>query len=439
MKRRILLLSIGWILLLAAAVSGAEVRGEISEEVNGWVEQIDEVVEAGGGGKLVLVADRGEVEVKAWDKESVRVDVEKFADVYTEAEAEKIFGDFQVEITREGKDVSVEIESKRDRRLRSLHATIEVTVPRRYSVDLETEGGGIEIDDLEGNVEARTHGGGISVGKIKNGSVDIRTMMGGGLSIKGIENGNGRGRTMGGGISVGDVTGDLEVETSGGGIKIGEVGGELVAKTMGGGIEIEKGGKDLVAVTLGGGIRVGEADGDVDVETSGGGIGIGPAKGKVKAVTKGGGISIKGAQGAVEAETMGGGISVDGSGGPVVVKTSGGGIDIENARGYIEAKTAGGGIEAELAIADPEVDTHCTLETSGGNVTIYLPAELKATIDAELRIEGRSQRKYEIISDFPIEIEGERGRKITGEGEINGGGDLIKLRTTNGDIEIRKR
>ncbi len=185
---------------------------------------------------------------------------------------------------------------------------------------------------------------------------------------------------------------------------------------------------------------MGEAGGNVAVKTSGGGIAIGPVKGKLWAETAGGAIIVKGAQGTVDVETMGGGISVDGSGGPVRAKTSGGGIDIKGARGHIEAKTAGGGIEAELAIADPEVDTHCTLETAGGDVTIYLPAELKATIDAELRIEGRSHREYEIISDFPIEIEGgRRMKKIVGDGDINGGGDLIKLRTTNGDIEIKKR
>mgnify|MGYP003974854265 FL=1 len=438
MNRRILFLSVGWIFLLAVAAGAKVRRGDISEEMNGWIEEIDEVVETGVGGKLVLVADMGEIEVKTWDKGSVHVEVEKFADVFTEAEAEKVFGDFQVEISREGKDVSVEIGSKRDRRLRSLHATIEVTVPRKYSVDLETEGGGIEGGGLEGDVVARTSAGGIEIGKIENGSVIVETSAGG-ISIEGIENGDGIVKTSAGGISVGDVTGNLQVKTSSGGIEIGEVGGALVAKTSAGGIDIDKGGADVLATTSGGGISVKEAKGNVEVATAAGGIDIGPAGGWIKAKTSGGGISIDKAGGAVEAETSAGGIEVDGSGGPVVVKTSSGGIEIEDARGYIEAKTAAGGIEAELAISDPEVDTHCTLETSAGNVTIYLPAKLKATIDAELRIEGRPHRKYEIISDFPIEIDGERGRRITGEGAINGGGDLIKLRTTNGDIEIKKR
>ena len=44
---------------------------------------------------------------------------------------------------------------------------------------------------------------------------------------------------------------------------------------------------------------------------------------------------------------------------------------------------------------------------------------------------------YRIYSDFPLVIKGENSNRITGRGDINGGGDLIKLRTMNGDIHIR--
>ena len=50
----------------------------------------------------------------------------------------------------------------------------------------------------------------------------------------------------------------------------------------------------------------------------------------------------------------------------------------------------------------------------------------------------RPRRKYRITSDFPLDIDS-GSRRITAQGKLNGGGDLIRLRTTNGDIEIRKR
>lgn len=427
-------------IFLLAAPGAAQESGEIVEESDGWVERIDKTVEAGKGGTLEVTADKGHINVNTWEQNQVRVVVEKMADVFTEEEARKVLEDFQVYITTQGKNVRVLAESNRDRRLRDMDIDIVVTVPEQYNVDLETSGSSIEIESLEGEVKARTSGGSIEVGQIKNGSVDVGTS-GGSIEIEGIENGNGKANTAGGGISVGDVSGDLEVKTSGGSIEIGRVGGELTAHTAGGGIEIKEGGKNVKAVTSGGSIVVGQAGGDIEVKTAGGGIEVGSVKGMIKAHTAGGSIEIGETLGAVEAGTAGGSISVDGSGGPVEVKTSGGSIDVKNARGYIEAETAGGSIKAELAISDKEMDTHCTLETAGGDVIIYLPGELAATIDAEVRIQRRARRNYKIISDFPIEIEGdEKGtRRITGRGTINGGGDLIRLRTTNGDIEIRKR
>jgi DUF4097 and DUF4098 domain-containing protein YvlB len=139
----------------------------------------------------------------------------------------------------------------------------------------------------------------------------------------------------------------------------------------------------------------------------------------------------------VTAETRGGGITVNGSAGPVEVNTSGGGITLEDVHGAIDAWTAGGGITAELAISDPEVDTHCTLETAGGGITISLPADLQAMVDAKLRLSG-ARLKYKITSDFPLDID-DSSRRIVAQGKLNGGGDIIRLRTTNGDIKIRRR
>jgi DUF4097 and DUF4098 domain-containing protein YvlB len=117
--------------------------------------------------------------------------------------------------------------------------------------------------------------------------------------------------------------------------------------------------------------------------------------------------------------------------------TSGGGIDIGDLEGQVLARTAGGGIEAELVPTDLKADAHCTLKTAGGNLSLYLPAELPATIDAQLRIQRKVGRDYRTYSDLPIAIQGEGTKLITGKGEVNGGGNLMKLYTTNGDIYIK--
>lgn len=410
---------IATVLLVAVVTAQAEeVRGEIEEESDGWVETIDEVIDVAAGGTLTLDVDRGGIEVDSADRKGVRVIIEKTADVFTESEARRVLQDYKVEITRDGNDVSVTAESKSDRRTRSLYVSVRVVVPSRYSIDVRTGGGGIEVGDLEGNVTAHTSGGGIEVGRIRNGSVKVYTS-GGGIEIESIENGDGQVETSGGGISVGDVTGNLTVYTSGGGIDVGDVGGELVAETSGGGIRIGVVGATVLAETGGGGIRVEGSGGSVEVNT------------------RGGSITIENAGGPVRAKTSGGSIKVRGSAGPVNVRTSGGNITLWDVHGAIEARTSGGDITAELVVADPKVDTRCTLESAGGDITIRLPQKLKADIDAESRLE-RPRRKYRITSDFPLDIDS-GSRRITAQGKLNGGGDLIRLRTTNGDIEIRKR
>ena len=401
-----------------ATTRAAQVQGKVAEVSQGWTETIDEVIDVKAGGTLRVDSDRGGIEVESEDRKGVRVIIEKLVDVFTEAEARRVLQDYKVDITGSKDHVEVTTESDSDRRTRSLQVSVRVIVPTHFNVDVETGGGGIDIGDLEGNVAARTSGGGIDVGYIRNGSVNVHTS-GGGIEINGITNGNGVAQTSGGGITVGDVTGDLSANTVGGGINVGAVGGQLTARTAGGGISIGKGG------------------GTVDAQTGGGGIRVDGSGGRIVVKTSGGGITIDDAGGPLTAETSGGSINVDGAAGPVKVHTSGGGIVLKEIQGAIEAWTAGGGITADLAIDDPDTDTHCTLESSGGGITISLPASLQATVDAELRLSGE-RRKYRITSDFPLDIDDNPSR-IIAQGTMNGGGDLIRLRTTNGDISIKKR
>ncbi|MCH7819862.1 MAG: DUF4097 family beta strand repeat protein [Candidatus Marinimicrobia bacterium] len=428
--------------LSTQVVALSQERGKITKERGEFIETIDKTYKVKKGGSLFLSSDQGPIYVETWFEDKVRVVVIKRADVRNESRAEEIFEEIEVTITKSGKDVTVKARTPWRRRRRSSVLSFEITVPYKYNVDVETDGGSIRIADLEGNLTADTEGGSIKVGQIKNGDVRVETA-GGSIKIVGIKNGNGIASTAGGSIKVGDVSGDLKVHTSGGSIELGIIGGKAKAHTSGGSIKVKEGGIDLDASTSGGSISVNYANGPVKVRTSGGSISIGDTKGDIDASTAGGSIHIGESGGRVNASTAGGGISVEGSQGPVIVETAGGSIEITNARGFIEAVTAGGDVEAELIVSDKNIDTHVTLETAGGDITLYLPAELSATFDVELEITRRAWRDYKIYSDFPLSIsddaDGWRGNKIIiAEGDINGGGDKIKIRTKNGDIRIKK-
>ena len=430
------------LLLSMQVIAFSQERGIITKNRGEFIETIDKTYKVNKGGTLYLSSDEGPIDVETWFEDKVRIVVIKRADVRNESRAEEIFEEIEVTITKSGKDVTVKGRTPWRRRRRSSVLSFEITVPYKYNVDVETDGGSIRIADLEGNLSANTEGGSIKVGQIKNGDVNVKTA-GGSIKIVEIINGNGIAITAGGSIKVGDVSGDLSVKTSGGSIKLGRISGKAYAHTSGGSIKVEEGGTDLDASTSGGSISVNYANGPVKVSTSGGSISIGDTKGDIDASTAGGSIRIGESGGMVNANTAGGGISVDGSQGPIIVETAGGSIEITNARGFVEAETAGGDVEAELIVSDKNIDTHVTLKTAGGDITVYLPSKLAATFDVELEITRRAWRDYKIYSDFPLSISDDEGgwrdnKVIVAEGDINGGGDKIKIRTTNGDIRIKK-
>ncbi len=430
---------------LIPEIAFSQERGEIFRESGEYIERIDKTIKVKEGGELIVKSDEGPIYVDSWNKKEVRVVVIKRADVGRESEARKYFEDIKIWIDKNGNNVIVKGETPWGRRgRRRPRIEIEITVPYKYNVNLLTEGGSLNIGDLEGNVEGETDGGSIKVGQIKNGNVNISTA-GGSIKINEVDKGNVEAETAGGSIKVGDVNGNLNVNTSGGSIKLGKITVRAVAQTSGGSIKVEESGVDLELSTSGGSISVDMANGPIDVETSGGSISIGDTKGDIKASTAGGSIRIGLAGGKVEAETAGGSIGVDGSKGPVEVETAGGSIEVLDAHGYIEAETAGGDIEAEMVVSNKNTDTHVNLETAGGDITLYLPSNLQATFDVRLEITRRAWRDYKIYSDFPISIDdgGDdddwRGRRVLiGKGDINGGGDVIRLETTNGDIRIKK-
>ena len=184
---------------------------------------------------------------------------------------------FMIYFERNGDDVLVRGEQKEKRRWNwngdRLRVKYVVTVPERFDVDLQTSGGSISVEDLEGTVETKTSGGSLSFGMIR-GDITGRTS-GGSISLNGTS-GSADVHTSGGSISLGKVAGTVKAHTSGGSISIDEVSGTIDARTSGGSIQAaltEQPAGDSELRTSGGTITVRLADGiglDVDAKTSAG-------------------------------------------------------------------------------------------------------------------------------------------------------------------------
>ena len=355
------------------------------------------------GGILYLDTDSGRIEIVTWDQNRDRVRV-------------RSPGRLDVKIEQDGNDVVVVADApNRFFGIRGSNISFRVDVPVIYNVALDTSGGRIEISDISGDIDADTSGGRIEIGNGTGGNV--------------------RADTSGGSITIGDVDGNVVADTSGGHIKIGNVRGDASADTSGGNITIGDVIGRMVADTSGGNIDVGEGGGAVVLDTSGGTIRAAWASGPISADTSGGNIYLAGSDTSVVADTSGGNIVIDKSNGSVYADTSGGNITIRQSVGPIRADTSGGRVDAELISTSGSGDTSIELESSGGDITIRLPADHHASIVADLQISRRYRGDYRIYTDFPLTISEGNGR-ILGRGDINGGGDRITLQTSNGDIHI---
>lgn len=198
----------------------------------------------------------------------------------------------------------------------------------------------------------------------------------------------------------------LDIDTSGGAIKIAGLRSKAKLETSGGGIQVRDLAGDLEGHTSGGGIHLERIQGNVHVETSGGGID---------------GSEI---DGPIDADTSGGSVRLNRVSGNIRAHSSGGGIHIFEAGGRIEADTSGGGIQASFARGNGRGGT---LETSGGGIEVSIDPAVGLRIDAS----GNS-----VKAGIPITVQGSISRGKL-QGNMGGGGELLRLHTSGGGVRIQ--
>lgn len=180
----------------------------------------------------------------------------------------------------------------------------------------------------------------------------------------------------------------------------------------------------IAVETHGGAVSVEGVQGLVVAHTRGGRVGAQHIDGSVSLQTSGGAIEVSDITGSVVADTSGGRIAADDIRGNIEVKTSGGTIELANIAGRIEASTSGGAITASF-VDEPEG----ILQTSGGRIDVEFPAHVHVDLDAETS--GGS-----VSVDHTIATSERGQRRVVGR--INGGGPMLRLRTSGGSIHVRE-
>ncbi|MGO9591444.1 MAG: DUF4097 family beta strand repeat-containing protein [Candidatus Acidiferrales bacterium] len=233
--------------------------------------QIEKTLKLEPGGKFVLEADEGSVDVVGSDQPgasvvitSYRNDLEKEVDLKFEEDA----GIVRV---REQRRYWNPLDFLFD----PLGLHYEIRLPKSTTLEIRTGGGGIRVDSMVGYADLKTSGGSIELSHL-TGDVHAHTS-GGKISAEQIR-GEVEVGTSGGGIEADSIDGGLVADTSGGGIRINGITGRVRAHTSGGSIEasLSKGnGHGGVIDTSGGSIFVRldpAVNLDVDASSSGGGV-----------------------------------------------------------------------------------------------------------------------------------------------------------------------
>ncbi|HJQ10994.1 MAG TPA: M56 family metallopeptidase [Gemmatimonadaceae bacterium] len=290
----------------------------------------------------------------------------------------------------------------------------DIQLPREFNVRIKSSGGSISIANMSGSFTGSTGGGEIDIRSV-NGRVELNT--------------------GGGEVYVADSNIDGHVGTGGGQVRILRVNGRFNGSSGSGPV--------IYSESSGGGKGFGKGEG-VSVDASAGGSASASATGRrpIRMEAAGGSLSLPSAPNGAHVTTGGGKITIGESGGAVYAQTGGGDIDIGPTRGSVEAITGAGDVSIDFIEAGS-----VELASGSGRVTINVPRDLNATLDLETAYTIHYRGKTRIVSDWPVSVTetsewenkyGTPRRYVRVRQQVGNGGPLIRVRTVNGDIILRR-
>ena len=165
---------------------------------------IEKRFEIEAGKRLVLDIDTGgEVVVTGWDRDLVEVVVRLDG---------KDCEYFEIDFDESSKGLEVETEYSK-KKIKRCDVDMEIKVPSVFDVKIESLGGDIRIEKVEGEFRGSTMGGDIELLRLK-GRVALTTY-GGEIDVRESEL-DGKVKTMGGDILISEVKGDIKGSSMGG-------------------------------------------------------------------------------------------------------------------------------------------------------------------------------------------------------------------------------
>ena len=179
---------------------------------------------------------------------------------------------------------------------------------------------------------------------------------------------------------------------------------------------------DLRARTGDGSIRVERITGKLELRTGDGSIHASEISGEALLNTGDGSVTVAGAQGALDIDTGDGGVNVSGRVDRLKVRTGDGSVVF---RGEPDLKMAG----------------NWEISTGDGSVTLYLPPNFDAVVDAHTG-DGSVRSELSVAGDDQLERDGDdndhrKESRRSLKGRLGAGGNNLRIRSGDGTIRLR--
>jgi len=420
----------------------------------------EKTIDASAGERLMLDLRTGAaVVIHGWDEPRIRL-VARLSG--------RDWRDTQVDLSKVSGGVRLRSDFANRGDNQSTSHRFELWVPRRIDIEMSSAGGSLAIKNLSGELSGYTGGGAITIDDA-SGRASLST--GGGPVTVTNSDLSGTVSTGGGQVYISNVTGGLRGSSGGGDVLITD-GTRATTIGSGRGIGAGVGNATTIITNDGSTIRPGQAisgyggrstsvattsgsAGTTVTTTGSGGFATTIATGQGQGFGFGG-YSISKAGGQIVLDdlpnggvlrTGGGEIVVRSSGASVSASTGGGDITLDRVAGNARASTGAG--EVRISILDANGAAHSVDVFSGkGRVVLELPASIDARFELETAYTDNFDRRTTIDSDFALDRsetnewddrEGTPRKYVRALGVFGTGAGLIRVRTVNGDVVVRRR
>ena len=394
-----------------------------------------------GAEVLVIDNDRGEVTVSGWDEEGLEVlitrRVHDFSEIEAQALAEELELLFAVD---EGR---ARLRTSRPEGSRPVFTDLEIRAPKSVMVNVLNERGPIRLNNLDGAAEASTsHGlveaenltGGVTVttshapirleritgrteARNRNGAV-VATSIDGDLLVL----------TRNGSVSAEGVTGSATLRTRHANVQATDVKGRVEVQAHDAEVSVERAHQGVAITTRNRPVFVSDVERELTLETRNSSVIARAIRGDVVVENQyrpirlteiAGRVRIDGPQCEVDLESIAGSIVIESSDKDVRVTDFASGLEIRSTH-------------AELQVSTQRLAGAVHLETTYGDVELWLPSDASVALTARTR-DGELRSELEVLDESSVH---DRERQWTAT--LGNGGYPLTISTSYGNIELRK-